>query len=68
MSARLHRLWHGIRYGSPEGPAIKIDWDTGVVEMHRMSGRLAARVIRWIDLGEDESRRVMGGHGGGRQG
>jgi len=45
---KIRRLWNGIRYGSPTGPQIVIDWDAGTVTMRNMPERLAARLMSWI--------------------
>lgn len=43
----LRQFLNGVRYGSPEGPAVVIDWDNRTVSYRRMPARLVARLERW---------------------
>jgi hypothetical protein len=50
----LRRLLNGIRYGSPHGPAIVIDWDNRKITYRRMSARRVVQLERWRRYGDAE--------------
>ena len=47
----IRRLANMVRWGSPAGPAISIDWDARTVTYHRLSVRLVRRLERWRAAG-----------------
>jgi hypothetical protein len=46
----------GLRYGSPDGPAIEINWEARTVVLHNMSPRLVRRITGWLLLGEKRGK------------
>jgi len=51
----LRQLLTGFRYGSPQGPAIKIDWENRSVTYCRMPARAVIRLERWRQRGDAEA-------------
>jgi len=51
----LRQFLNGVRYGSPRGPAIVIDWENRKISYRRMPGRLVARLERWRLRGDAEA-------------
>jgi len=41
------KAWNRVRYGSPAGPVIIIDWDRRTVQLQRFPPRLALKVMKW---------------------
>jgi hypothetical protein len=50
----LRQFLNGVLYGSPDGPAIVIDWERRSVTYKRMPARLVARLERWRHQGNAE--------------
>ena len=46
--AYMRKFWNGVIYGSPEGPAIVIDWENRSVTLKRCSRRRMIRLFSWI--------------------
>lgn len=48
----FRKIVNGLFFGSPEGPAIKVDWEDHKVTLGRMPRWLATLVMEWLFAGE----------------
>ncbi len=48
----LRQFLNGVRYGSPDGPAVVIDWDNRTVAYKRTPARMVMRLERWRHQGD----------------
>lgn len=49
----MRRFLNGLLFGSPAGPAIRIDWDTQEIVLARMPLWLCKLVIHWLQIGKE---------------
>jgi hypothetical protein len=49
---RLAHWRNHLLYGSHDGPAIEINWETREITFSRMSRRRSIRMLRWMKQGE----------------
>jgi hypothetical protein len=54
----LRQFLNGVRYGSPDGPAIVVDWENRKVTYKRMSARRVLRMEHWRRRGDAEAGAV----------
>lgn len=48
----MRRFLNGLIFGSPDGPAIKVDWEQHKVTLGRMPRWLASLIMQWLFAGE----------------